>query len=88
VLTITRKLTDTTGDLGCLDDLHAFADYINTIVTNRNITAAESLLYNAGVTSSISSDNSDSAWESRRMALETVAETPTGDFQVSRHYSI
>jgi hypothetical protein len=52
-------------------------------VTQRNASAADSLLNNAGFISSVSSDNSDYAWENRKAYLETIAETPTGDFQVS-----
>jgi hypothetical protein len=84
-LTNVRKLADTAGYTGCLNDLHAFANYINTILVNRDVTAAESLLFAAGYESSTSTDDSDEAWVSRRIGLESITETPATDFQVSQH---
>jgi len=85
-LTITRKLADTPGYLGCLNDLHAFANYINTILVDRDITAVESLLMAAGYVLNMSTDNSDAAWTQRRIYLEDITEAPTGDFQVSQYH--
>jgi hypothetical protein len=79
-LTITRKLADTPGDSGCLNDLHAFANYINTILVDHDITVVESLLMAAGYVMNMSTDNSDAAWTQRRIYLEEITETPTGDF--------
>ena len=82
-LTIFRALTATPGYLGCLYDLHAFANYISDIGQNLDLGAAEAFLSAANVQWDSSTDTSSDAWNVRIQALIETSNIPFADFQVS-----
>jgi hypothetical protein len=82
-LNIIRALTETPGYLGCLYDLHAFANYVSDIGQNLDLAAAEAFLSAANLQWNASTDISSDAWNRRIQALIDTSGVPFGDFQVS-----
>lgn len=82
-LTVSRALTETPGYLGCLYDLHAFANYVSDIGQNLDLGAAEAFLSAANLQWNASTDISSDAWNRRIQALIDTSGVPFVDFQVS-----